>query len=68
MRYSVVIPALNQLHYTQQCIESLLASGVPAQSLLVIDNGSSDDTPDWLASRPDIPSLRNPVNLGCGGA
>jgi N-acetylglucosaminyl-diphospho-decaprenol L-rhamnosyltransferase len=68
MRYTVVIPVLNQLHYTQQCIESLLANGVPAQSLLVIDNGSSDATPDWLASRPDIRSVRNPVNLGCGGA
>ncbi|HJW10236.1 MAG TPA: glycosyltransferase [Albitalea sp.] len=68
MKYSVVIPVLNQLHYTQQCVASLLANGVPARSLLVIDNGSSDDTPAWLASRPDIPSIRNAVNLGCGGA
>jgi GT2 family glycosyltransferase len=68
MSYTIVIPVLNQLHYTQQCIESLLASGVPAQSLLVIDNGSTDDTPIWLATREDIRSVRNPVNLGCGGA
>jgi N-acetylglucosaminyl-diphospho-decaprenol L-rhamnosyltransferase len=68
MRYAVVIPVLNQLHYTQQCISSLQAHGVDAASLLVIDNGSTDATPDWLASRPEIPSLHNPVNLGCGGA
>lgn len=68
MRYRVVIPVLNQLRYTQQCVESLLAGGTPAQSLLVIDNGSTDDTPNWLATRPDIPSVRNRVNLGCGGA
>jgi N-acetylglucosaminyl-diphospho-decaprenol L-rhamnosyltransferase len=66
--YTVVIPVLNQLHYTQQCVESLLASGVPASALLIIDNGSTDATPQWLASRPDVRSVRNPVNLGCGGA
>ena len=68
MKYTIVIPVLNQLHYTKQCVDSLLANGVPAASLLVIDNGSSDDTPAWLASRSDIRSIRNPVNLGCGGA
>lgn len=68
MNYTIVIPVLNQLHYTQQCIESLVASGAPVSSLLVIDNGSTDGTPAWLASRPDIRSLRNRVNLGCGGA
>ena len=68
MNYSVVIPVLNQLRYTQQCVDSLLENGVPAASLLMIDNGSTDDTPSWLATRKDIRSIRNPVNLGCGGA
>jgi len=68
MRYTVVIPVLNQLRYTQQCIDSLCANGVPAAAILVIDNGSTDDTPQWLASRPDLRSVRNPVNFGCGGA
>ena len=68
MSYRVVIPVLNQLEYTRQCVESLLASGTPAAALLVIDNGSSDATPQWLASRPDVRSVRNAVNLGCGGA
>ena len=68
MRYTVVIPVLDQLHYTQQCVDSLIAGGTPAAAILVIDNGSSDDTPQWLASRSDIRSLRNRVNLGCGGA
>lgn len=67
-RYTIVIPVLNQLHYTQQCVASLLANGVDAASLLIIDNGSSDDTPAWLAANPQLRSVRNPVNLGCGGA
>ncbi|GAP36661.1 glycosyltransferase family 2 protein [Piscinibacter sakaiensis] len=68
MRYRIVIPVLNQLHFTRQCVENLLAHGTPPEAILVIDNGSSDDTPAWLASMPQLPSVRNPVNLGCGGA
>ena len=67
-RCTVVIPVLNQLSYTGQCVESLLAGGTPGDSILVIDNGSSDDTPAWLAAHPEIRSIRNGVNLGCGGA
>jgi len=68
MRYVVVIPVLNELRYTAQCIESLLAHGTPADAILVIDNGSSDGTPAWLAAHPAVRSVRNAVNLGCGGA
>jgi N-acetylglucosaminyl-diphospho-decaprenol L-rhamnosyltransferase len=68
VRYTVVIPVFNQLPYTQQCVDSLLASGVPPEAILVIDNASTDETPCWLASRPDLRSVRNRANLGCGGA
>src|SRR5437763_5214635 len=68
MRYLVVVPVLDQLRYTVQCVDSLLANGTPAEAILVIDNGSSDGTPAWLAEHPEIRSVRNAVNLGCGGA
>lgn len=68
MRYTVVIPVLNQLHYTQQCVASLRAAGTPAEAILVIDNASTDDTAAWLAQTSDARSVHNDVNLGCGGA
>ncbi|WP_295641743.1 glycosyltransferase [uncultured Methylibium sp.] len=68
MRYRVVIPVLDQLAYTRQCVDSLLGGGTPADALLVIDNASRDDTPAWLAAHPELPSVNNRVNLGCGGA
>jgi GT2 family glycosyltransferase len=68
MSFTVVIPVLDQLAYTRQCVESLQAEGVPPEAILVIDNGSTDDTPQWLAGQPGLRRLRNPVNLGCGGA
>ena len=68
MSYTIVIPVLNQLHYTQQCVSSLLSVGVDASSLLIINNGSTDGTAAWLASKPELRSVNNEVNLGCGGA
>jgi GT2 family glycosyltransferase len=67
-RCTIVIPVLDQLAYTRECVDSLIAGGCPPDSILVIDNGSSDETPQGLATRPEIRSLRNRVNLGCGGA
>ena len=68
MKYSIVIPVLNQLHYTRQCVDSLLAVGAPVESLLVINNGSTDETAEYLSANPQIPAINNDVNLGCGGA
>lgn len=68
MRYCVVIPVLNQIQFTSQCVESLVAGGTPSSSIIVIDNASTDATPTWLAARPELRQVRNRVNLGCGGA
>ena len=67
-RYTIVIPVLNQLRYTAMCIDSLRAQGVAAADILVIDNASTDETPQWLAQHPELAQQRNRVNLGCGGA
>lgn len=66
-KYSVIIPVLNQLKYTQQCLESLLASGTPKQDILVIDNASSDGSSAWLEQQ-GYALITNPFNFGCGGA
>jgi N-acetylglucosaminyl-diphospho-decaprenol L-rhamnosyltransferase len=66
MRYTIVIPVFNQLHYTQQCIASLRAIGVRSEAILVIDNASTDGTAAWLEQTPDAHWLHNPANLCCG--
>ncbi len=67
-RYVVVIPVFNQLQYTAQCVESLLAQQVKPEDILIIDNASSDDTPHWLEQHPELQRFRNRTNLGCGCA
>src|SRR5258706_2680085 len=68
MNAAIVIPVLNQLHYTQSCLASLageLAAGVP---IVVVDNGSTDGTAEFLIRQRQIEVVRNPENRGCAAA
>ncbi|NVD44745.1 glycosyltransferase family 2 protein [Qipengyuania atrilutea] len=44
MRISIVMPVLNGEEYIAEAIESVLSQTLPPLELLVVDNGSSDDT------------------------
>ena len=46
MRYgiSVVIPVHNGARYLSECIRSVLYRTLPAAEIIVIDDGSEDDT------------------------
>lgn len=50
---SIVIPAYNQAEYLPQAIESVLAQDYPKIELIVLDDGSTDNTRDILASYGD---------------
>ena len=65
---SIVIPLYNQLHYTRLCLESLLPTVDAGVQIILIDNGSSDGTAEYLAARTDVSVISNPVNLGCAAA
>jgi len=41
---SVIVPTYNRGHCIEQCLDSLLAQTVPALEILVVDDGSHDDT------------------------
>lgn len=66
--YSATFACLNNLSYTQQCLESLKASGFDMRRLVVVDNGSTDGTWEYLQTQPDIITIRNKENLSCGVA
>lgn len=50
-----VVLACNQLRYTRECLTSLLALDPPADHVLLIDNGSTDGTPEQV--RAEFPSV-----------
>ena len=65
---SLVMLTCNQLEFTKQCVESLFEHTATPFELIVVDNGSTDGTLEYLGdlvrSRSDITLIANPVNLG----
>lgn len=65
---AIVIPVLNQLAYTQGCLRCLQPDIAAGVRVIVIDNGSTDETPQWLAQQRGIEVIRNDQNRGCAPA
>jgi len=67
---SVLLPARDAVPYLREAIDSVLRQTVADLELIVIDDGSSDATPEVLASigDPRLRVLRNDAPLGIAGA
>ena len=66
-RVSLVIPVYNQLVHTMQCLESMLHLPDKGDELIVVDNASTDGTPEYLKS-VGVTVIRNETNRGCAKA
>jgi GT2 family glycosyltransferase/glycosyltransferase involved in cell wall biosynthesis len=66
---SIVIPVYNHFRHTLTCLRSLAAHpGSVAFEVIVVDDASSDESPQRLAEIGGIRVFRNPQNLGFIGA
>jgi GT2 family glycosyltransferase len=73
---SVIVPTYNRAKYIGECLDSLLSQSVPAQEIIVVDDGSTDATSAVLANYTGrVRVLRKPnggkpsaVNLGVAEA
>jgi N-acetylglucosaminyl-diphospho-decaprenol L-rhamnosyltransferase len=65
---AIVIPVFNQLHYTRQCLDGLNRAGVTDGQIIIINNASTDGTAEFLAARPQVRTINNADNRGCGFA
>jgi GT2 family glycosyltransferase len=66
-RVSLVIPVYNQLVHTMQCLESILRLPDKGDEIIVVDNASTDGTPEYLKGM-NVTVISNATNLGCAKA
>jgi GT2 family glycosyltransferase/2-polyprenyl-3-methyl-5-hydroxy-6-metoxy-1,4-benzoquinol methylase len=66
VRVSIVMLTFNRLDVTRQAIESLRRSRRQPDELIIVDNGSRDDTPAYLGGleREGVRVIRNAENRG----
>ena len=55
---SVVIPCYNQAHFLGEAIESVLSQSYPNFEIIVVDDGSPDDTAEVAARYPEVRYVR----------
>lgn len=73
---SIVIPVFNKSELTDRCLDSLLRHSKMKNQLTIIDNNSTDNTPDILAKWKtsfeqagwSYSVITNPKNVGFGSA
>ena len=67
---SVVVPTCNRREIFERCVEALAGQTYPNYEVIIVDDHSTDDTPEFLqrftADHPDlsIRCLRNEANAG----
>jgi GT2 family glycosyltransferase len=66
--HAITFACYNQVDYTRQCVDSLVRHGYDLGRVVAVDNGSSDDTRDYLQTLPLGGRILNRRNLGCGVA
>jgi glycosyltransferase involved in cell wall biosynthesis len=66
--YSAVIPAFNAAKTIRQAIDSILDQTLPAQEIIVVDDGSSDETASLAADAPAPIVVVRQENRGPGAA
>jgi glycosyltransferase involved in cell wall biosynthesis len=64
---SVIIPVFNAGHTVERCLTSVLASSYNRLEVLLVDDGSTDDTLD-RASKYECRILRQPENHGAASS
>jgi glycosyltransferase involved in cell wall biosynthesis len=65
---SVIIPTYNRVAFVQEAVDSVQAQTFRDFEILVVDDGSEDGTPQFLASCRGVRSLRHPTQRGVAAA
>lgn len=68
VQFSVIVPTYNRLGYLKACLASIKAQTCAPFEIIIVDDGSTDGTVEWLHDKhPQIRVIRQ-VNAGPGAA
>ncbi len=65
---SAILVSWNRCGLLEAAIDSLRAQNYPALNVVVVDNGSTDGSAEWLESQSDVTLVRNTENVGAAAA
>ena len=68
MEYSVAIPAFNASRTIEETLCSVIAQTIRPCEIIVVDDGSTDQTGEIARSVSDLVRVIRQENTGCGGA
>ncbi len=68
MRISTIIPAFNRGNLIGATLDSILSQSRPPDEIIVVDDGSNDDTADIVSGYAPSVRLLRQANCGAGGA
>lgn len=62
---TVIIPSWNARHFIGECLESLRSQSLEGIKVVVVENGSTDGSPEYIESNyPEVTLLRQSKNTG----
>lgn len=67
-RVSVVIPAYNSARTLPACLQSVCQLNYPDYEVILVDDGSTDATPELVRQFPQVRYVRLPANVGLSAA
>ena len=65
---SIVIPNYNGKHFLEDCLKSVFAQDIEDQEVIVVDNGSTDGSLEYLSNYPGVRTIAMEKNYGFCGA
>jgi len=66
--FAVIVPTYNRAHHVRAAIDSILAQDLPPEEIIVVDDGSTDDTAGVLAGYGDRIRVIAQANAGVSAA
>ena len=65
---SIVIPNFNGKHFLEDCLNAVFAQDIDNMEVIVVDNGSTDGSQEYLDAYPGVRVLKMDKNYGFCGA